>query len=643
MDRAPERADFLSGLQMEIVRDGSHRTALVAWAPVRDEGEVLGAVRVMRLVEQRMPVRNEYLRDYALSDTWQRATGLAMSVRMLDPDAEPPSPGPSARILFSTAGRPLILVEARPPSEGEVRRMALERVDSLLALWMTVLLALAVLATARSVLRASGRPGLRTLVFAAVLVASRYALIAIDVPARWQTGKAPLAPLFDTAHLASGWGAGLVGSVGDLLVTALLAIVFSLLVAAAVFARPAPRWPGAGPLAGLARGAGFGAAGALLFGLTASMASHVLLDSTVDYFSRSGLLPPRLVVSVFVGLLVTLLAAWIGTAALARLTVAADVRTGRRVPVLFAVLAGCIVPVALLSGSDSWTLAVALVLFVGIALLPAATHYDVGNRPLQALTARGVLFGVVMLSVILYPVLDRGYEAERRARMLDAAESFAEDRDPRVLFAVQAALDDGRRALAGRTETADLDSLMDAELRGTLLASLGTYEVTVSVLESDGGTVARTGGRRTPSIARSLAAQDRDDLDLLRSMRREQGRAGMIVEKLTSPIEFDRFDYVGAVEVADDSGRWLLVRAAQHEHLPAGSTPFPRVLVPAGYYGSLYPDLSIAEFRDDVLVRSFGPSFGRSYLDPEVVSALRARGSLWRRESLRDLRYLTAT
>ena len=69
-------------------------------------------------------------------------------------------------------------------------------------------------------------------------------------------------------------------------------------------------------------------------------------------------------------------------------------------------------------------------------------------------------------------------------------------------------------------------------------------------------------------------------------------------------FEFDRFDYVGAAPVSDDSGRWLLIRAAQNEHAVVGSTPFPRVLVPAGYYGSRYPDLSIAEFRDDVLVRS---------------------------------------
>jgi len=168
---------------------------------------------------------------------------------------------------------------------------------------------------------------------------------------------------------------------------------------------------------------------------------------------------------------------------------------------------------------------------------------------------------------------------------------------------------------------------------------LGTYEVSVAVLDADGELIGRNTATRTAAALARALHQDRVDLELLREIRFDRGETGAVIEKITSPVELDRFDYIGIEDTED--GIWVLVRASQSEHLPSGNTPFPRVLVPAGYYGSLYPDLSIAEFRDGVRVRSFGSSFGRSFLDPDVAQALESRETEWRSERIRDRTYKT--
>jgi len=65
------------------------------------------------------------------------------------------------------------------------------------------------------------------------------------------------------------------------------------------------------------------------------------------------------------------------------------------------------------------------------------------------------------------------------------------------------------------------------------------------------------------------------------------------------------------------------------------------VLLPDGSFSDLYAELSLAEFRDQTLVRSFGEDFGRTRLSATVDDALRQQNALWRTESLRDRSYLT--
>jgi hypothetical protein len=249
---------------------------------------------------------------------------------------------------------------------------------------------------------------------------------------------------------------------------------------------------------------------------------------------------------------------------------------------------------------------------------------------------RSILLLVVIHAAVMYPMLDRGGEIKERVRMQDAAVSFVDDRDPRVLLAIGQVIRDVRTTAPGAQS---VDGSLELVLRGSLLASLGTYEVSAAILDSNSQIVGRHASARTPTALARALQQDRADLALLMDIREDQQAAGPVIEKITSPVELDRFDYIGIDQLAD--GTWLLVRASQHELLPSGNTPFPRVLVPAGYYGTLYPDLSIAEFRDGILVRSFGTAFGRSYLDEEVVGVLDTQSSAWVEERIRDRTYTT--
>lgn len=151
---------------------------------------------------------------------------------------------------------------------------------------------------------------------------ARYLLLVLDVPNRWQRGRTPLAPLFDPAHLASAFGGGLMRSIGDLLLTALFALGFALgiwRVVAECRRNTSDATPGH-----TLRAVGVRLVAALLMlGLVVLLGlvvRHSVLDSTLDYLARTGLFPPRLVLLVWAGLLVLLLALLVLLAALGRAT-----------------------------------------------------------------------------------------------------------------------------------------------------------------------------------------------------------------------------------------------------------------------------------------------------------------------------------
>ncbi|PSQ93410.1 MAG: histidine kinase, partial [Bacteroidetes bacterium QH_2_63_10] len=64
-----------------VVEDGNGRSALAAWVPVKREGEVLGAVRVVRVVRYRPPVQNRHMEARSLEDRWRQQTDELVRVR----------------------------------------------------------------------------------------------------------------------------------------------------------------------------------------------------------------------------------------------------------------------------------------------------------------------------------------------------------------------------------------------------------------------------------------------------------------------------------------------------------------------------------------------------------------------------------
>jgi signal transduction histidine kinase len=667
MDTGPEDEQFLSGQQVRISLDGDHRAALVFWQPVQENGRTVGVIRLMELILVRMPVRNEYLSDVSLEEDWGRLTGLTVAVDLLEDESrgsERQSDGDGV-IFTGPEGASLLGFRAVPPSRAELTQASRGLYDELTVVWLVLLV---------SLLGAYGLAAIRSIwtgfwsragASLALLTTWRMSLLLLRAPERWQGGKTPLAPLFDPAHLASGFGYGLFHSSGDLAITALVVLAAALFILGYASASGGrlggeggvanssigrPPWLKAMPLQ--ARGALFGATVAGLFGLVAVTGDRIALDSTLGYFDRSGLLPQRLVVVVFASLLLMLLGVAILSVALGHrwLPRAPAVRNGDTFLVVLlssppirqsglgAFLAAFVVGLALtawpagLGGIEQVSLVFFVLLTFGIAVI--WTFRWMG----RGLYLRTILLGVVLLAALLYPILDHGVEVKERLRMEDAAASFVDERDPRVILAIRQMLRETAEEVAGSRSEAG-DERLEGLLRGSLLASLGTYEVSVSYVDSSGAVLGRNASSRSPaSVARELK-QDQADLDLLRSIREDQGGSGPVIEKLTSPVELDRFDYVGIDETRD--GGWIVVRASQHENLPSGNTPFPTVLIPAGYYGSLYPDLSIAEFRNGVMARSLGSRFGRSLVDPGVGESLKTRPLVWAKERVRDRGYIT--
>ncbi|GIV62169.1 MAG: histidine kinase [Rhodothermaceae bacterium] len=695
LDAAPSSPRFLEAVQTAVVQDAGKRAALVVWWPVRDGMRPLGAVRVMRLIHFDAPVRNRYLRDYSLDDEWTRAVRLPVHV------AYDVTAGPGAteegrsRLLQGIDGTPLARVRVEPPPAAQLIADARARFDDLIVLWV-VLLGFWVVAGLWQWYRALWTPGepapvhreapppgrllVRFGIVALAWWAWRYGLLALNAPGRWQAGKAPLAPLFDPQHLASTYGGGLMRSTGDLLLTACFALCFALgllhlamQVPATGTGRAALRGPRLrdrlhrpepvyAPLVRLfASTVGVVAlAGLLVFGL-GGVVRHAILDSTLDYFARTGLLPGRLALLVYIALLLLTLAVLLAITGVMRLAPGAVAWIGpfagsvwhRILTSVLAVVVSVIglylfVPGA--AGLVPWTTLLAfLVLGAGGAVF-LVRH----GLPIWRLLAfRSVLPQVFLLALLLYPLLYGGFDAQRRVRMQDAAEAFEEGNDPRIYFAIEQVLQKASwaevsRALVRPAEVGaghPLDSLAAVLLEGSLLASLGGHDVSLTLF--DGRHRPRGRARlSSESMSRTLLDEaDSLEFDLLHAMYTEARQAGPFIEKITGRRQQDRFQYAGIAPVryGPDStvAGWMLVRAEPRPYLREGYSAFPQVLLPAGLYGSRYAGLSLAEFRDGVLVRSQGRGFGRYRLDDAVQQALLREPLLWRYETVKEQSYLT--
>lgn len=683
-DAAADALPFIDTVRVSVAEDADWRTALAVWWPVRDGLRTVGAVRVMHLLERRTPVRNQYLRAYSMAETWTRLTGLAVDAGFgqaeLDDGAAPDAR--HVRLLEGLDGTPVGWVRVLPPSTGTLISRGAIWYENLQALWATLLLVVLVAGVWRWFREASGGSWAGAARFAVVAAAwwgARYALLWLDVPARWQAGKAPLAPLFDPTPLASPLGGGLLRSTGDLLLTALFAVLFGVMALVALapvrgtvrrrMQRAAQAAPQPPSLASRLRAGGLLVLWmALVTGLTALLARLVqraALDSTLDYFARTGLLPEPLVLVVFAALQLLTIAAVLLTVALGwgllRAAGPAALVPPRRLGWAMAIFGIVLAALAaILYGVPGAAQRVPPLSLAGL-LLAGAVLTSLGLRHrsvwLEGLRLRRVLLGGFIVTVLLYPTFFEGMEARKRLQMVDAVGVLEEGRDLRLVHGIKQLLDtvqgsaafteatpDTADAAAARLDTTALRAQAAEWLRGSLLASLGGYDVTLSIFDTAGQPVARAYEGEQVLSASVLDEVDADRFMVVRQMYADAGAPGWMVESITGRREPDRVQYVGLAPLPQWRGAsqgWVLVSAEPRPLHQQAGTPFPRVLLPTDYFDTLYGNLSVAAFRDGVLIRSVGRDFGRYRLDPEQQQAVLIARELWERETVKNRPYFT--
>ncbi|NNE46379.1 MAG: HAMP domain-containing protein [Rhodothermales bacterium] len=670
LDDSPSRTAFLEGALSAIATDGPQRTALVVWWPVRDGLRVVGTVRMMKLLEIAVPVENQYLREFSQAKIWSERTHLQVRLRYDVPFDDVLPPGGEVRLLSGIEGSPLGRVFIDRPDEQDVVGDLRNTYNDVLAFWLSLLLlwsAFGLWRWYRAGQAAADAIGLtaRFALFACAWWSIRFALIALDVPARYQTGKAPLSPLFDPTHLASSAGWGLLSSTGDLVITSLFALIFAVAFAVHIGSthglRPGRLPTGAGPVIAALRssrtwlhGVLILVCGVLLIWLLAIITQAVILDSTLDYFARTGLLPERLVLVVFSALLILATSFLMCAVAIYWWSIEQFGTAGKVLDMpssLGAVaVATMLLFVLLVTGLMDQLLPSHAVAMFGASALIAAFAARV-RVPVALLTLRTVLPGILVLTAILYPLFYRGMQVQRQMRMVDAAASFEDWRDPRVQYAIERVLLESQSnaqwrellALPGPpTGQFGLDSLTTAAARNSFLASLGSYEISVTAYRADGSPAGRYYEVEPRLDRTALDELERLDLGLLRGMYEESGVTDVLVEPITDPQRNDRFPYYGVAPFRNSADRilgWLVIRADPRILLREAITPFPRVLVPAGFYGNLPGRLSVAVFRDGALVRSTGDDFGSYRLPDDLSATLAIRGELWQSESIRGKDY----
>ena len=672
MDAAVRNERFLLQELESLAVDGDKRTALTVWIPVLDGTDILGAIRLGRMVEQRMPIRNEYLRDFTWDEEWSRRLGQPVSFsfgetgrRMRD----------GRFVVRSPSDVHLGTVDIGSPDEAQWVRSIQDRYRDALLFWAFIAFIVTVSGVTLKLWRLGKEQpptGFLIAAYGLLLIAVRWGLLALDIPARWQAGKAPLNPLFDPQHLASVVGLGAMRTIGDLLITALFLTLFAV-----VFLRTT------NPLRLRVKAAlrfKSGALSARLWTFLAlqqlimwagafilfEAAHHAVLDATLDYFERSGLLPGRLVLVVFAALLLATFSLVLMMARCSWVLADRFDLTADDLPSPWPMVSALIVISLPVVALDGWLLngfgaPVSVILVVSLVTWLAALigpAQPAGQSPIVAL--RRIVPLIVLTSMVLFPMMEISVEDKARIRMTEAAESFLADRDARAMFAISEVLDAadqdsfvqalenleiGRSVNEDTSDEgsamrrAEIDSLAESLTSGFMLSALSSYDVTVTLFTPEGQVLGRYSNvaRRLPRALRD--AEDETEFMLFDAMYAEFGAAGNMIEKLTGSTDQNRFRYAGFRSV--DAVGSLLVRAEQRALTESAGTPFPKVLAPAGYYGDRYADLSIAEFTGGVLSQTEGQHYGRSVLGADVVEALKSRSELWKREDIRDRTYLT--
>jgi signal transduction histidine kinase len=683
LDAATRTTRFLAAPQASIASDGALRRAIVVWLPVREGRRVLGAVRVFQLVETRVPVRNQYLRDYDVASQWQADIGFPVEVAF-GAGAKAPAGG-TVHHIRSRDGALLASVVVPTPSLDVLKSAVREEAGDVAAFWLVLLLGWGIAGlwmghthltrrahrTQEGGARAWGMAGAAFVLLAVAWGGLRYGLVALDVPGRWFDGSAGMGSgiegdvaLFDPAYLASGVGGGLLGSAGELVVTAVFAVTFGVVWVRLALGmlrpvrsseratgdapRPGPRW-----LLGATTGA---FAGVVVVGTVALLIRRATLDATLPYFDRTEPLPHGMVLLVFGAFLLLVLAAVLvimGLGLLVRVKGRTRIVGGACVVALTLAATYALTPIEV---GLAWPVVAAFFLAGGAMAWWTERGPDAWAGPL---TVRGTLLTALVLTALTYPIAYDAAQDKQEARVRDAAEEFADGEDARVAFALEGVLLDARAsdavaaALRARSSrpappggAAPFDSLATDLVTGSLLAALADYTVELGILGPSGDTLGYYREVALPEAdldpfgearARSSAVSD-DPLSFgaLRRRYAADTAPGFVVEREAAPEGRGKFRYagVGPIRRASD-GAVLGWVAAQAEPKPAryvSETPFPRVLVPAGLTNVVESDLAFAEFRDGALVRARGADYGRFRLPVAVEEALQTETEAWQSE-----------
>ncbi|MFO8232201.1 MAG: ATP-binding protein [Longimonas sp.] len=687
LDSAPDQEAFLRDTQVAVAQKGNAQTALVAWAPVRVEGRAIGAVRVMRQVHVDPPVQNRFIRAYQLSTQWAADLPLPIDISWkiaVPPDADRPSRDASTTVLLRDLREvPIALVHLVRPDTDQLLRMEQERMgDALGGVVAMVLLWLlgGGVYQFQSAWKRTRRTALRSLRAATGwmaalvlgLVALRYIAIYLDIPARWMPADSTGAMLFDPVHLASGVGGGLMRSIGDLLLTGgwVALIGLGLFMLGVRYRLPmawsdawATRYTLDGPRRRAVLTAAVGGVVLTVTGLSAALAvahvvEHAILDSTLNFFARTGLLPSPLILIVFsslalllVGLFLGLVALWWMVSRLVLPTWPATYGPG----ILAALgLACCGVSATTLFVWTAPTEPIVPIVSVGLLISAGGLAFVGRTWPyagLNHLTVQRLLPAIIILATTLYALLYVGMDEQRRGRMAEAAQSFVEGRNPRLLFALQQIVD-GVGADLNRWEaeaiTADsLDAIATDALRSSLLTSLSPYESRLVLLDSVGTPQAQYA---TPGVRPQRVGQTPEDERIFQRMQTlytMQGSTGPMATPLPEDLRRDRrgraaVEYVGLQRLQGPSPlHWVMVRIEPRAGLVGSGSDIPRVFLPDGSYNDLYADLALSVFVDGILQRNQGPDVGAGRLRPDVRERLRTTSSFWRHTTEGEHRYLT--
>ena len=666
----PRRRDALpDSLLTRTVLDDAERRALVVWTPIWAGGERVGAVRVVKLAQASVPVRNQYLQDYDLADDWRREVSRPFAIQFV-PTTRPPTP--TAAPLRGANDVLLGWAVVPRPSVRALKTNVRTTVRGLAAFWGVLLVGwlLAGLAAGwiRSVRRAEREDTLRAWSRAggwlaggiAAGVASRYALLVADVPVRWLDEVPRPAALFDPSYLASDLGGGLLRSAGDLAITAVVALTLAAGVLAYVLRlcrASRGRWSGAGRAAlGLAGVASSAALGALAVD---SVVSQTTLNTALAFGEHGGV--------VIDGLILTALGALAMVTAAAVLLLAAALLVAR---VAMGGVWGWVVPlgtslaaVAALVAVGALPLAPPLGLVAAAATVAAVTRGR-DDRWVWPLTFRGVLVGALVVSPLVYGFMQEPLELRTKERIASAARVFADNRDDRVSFALDQVLAEARAddallpAILSAITAADslrglpapetepdtaaaeeigperrtLDELAESLVTTSLLGSLADIATEVRFVSPAGETLgkyARDGaGSLAPSDALSYASMrgtydERDETGFYTQRGAIRGQRGQSRTAGIGPIRTQE----GEIEA------WVYVLTTPRPARLATETPFPRVLAPSELFGTDDEGIAYAEYDGGVLVRSRGGG-APSRLNPVGQDSLETFSGVWLRETI---------